>query len=47
MLLLVREYIQPLPRGLDADGVTDNLTTDLCAMVMALREARQATGYKG
>jgi len=47
MLMLVREYIQPLPRGLDADGVTDNLTTDLGAMVMALREARQATGYKG
>ena len=36
MLMLVREYIQPLPRGLDADGVTDSLTTDLGAMVMAL-----------
>lgn len=47
MLMLVREYIQPLPRGLDADGVTDNLTADLGAMVMALREAREATGYKG
>jgi len=47
MLMLVREYIQPLPRGLDADGVTDNLTTDLGGMVMAVREARQATGYKG
>ncbi len=45
--MLLREYIQPLPRGLDADGVTDNLTTDLGGMVMALREARQATGYKG
>jgi len=47
MLMLVREYIRPLPRGLDVDGVTDNLTTDLGAMVIALREARQATGYKG
>ncbi len=47
MLMLVREYIQPLPRGLDADGVTDSLTTDLGAMVMALREARQTTGHKG
>jgi len=47
MLMLLREYIQPLPHGLDADGVTDNLITDLGAMVMALREARQATGYKG
>ena len=47
MLMVVREYIQPLPRGLDADGVTDNLTTDLGAMVMALREARLATGYQG
>jgi hypothetical protein len=47
MLMLVREYIQPLPPGLDADGVTDNLTTDLGGMVMALREARQTTGDKG
>jgi hypothetical protein len=47
MLMVVREYIQPLPRGLDADGVTDNLITDLAGMVMALREARQATGLKG
>jgi hypothetical protein len=47
MLMLVREHIQPLPQGLDADGITDNLTTDLGAMVMALREARQTTGYKG
>lgn len=38
MLMLLREHIQPLPRGLDA-AVTDNLTTDLGAMVMALREA--------
>ena len=47
MLMVVRERIQPLPRGLDADGVTDNLTTDLGVMVMALRAARQATGYQG
>jgi hypothetical protein len=47
MLMIVREYIQPLPRGLDADGVTDNLTADLGAMVMALREAREATGHRG
>jgi hypothetical protein len=47
MLMLVREYIQPLPHGLDVDGVTDNLTTDLGAMVMALREARQVTGHRG
>jgi hypothetical protein len=47
MLMLVREYIRPLPRGLDADGVTDGLTIDLAGMVMALREARQATGYHG
>jgi hypothetical protein len=32
---------------LDVDGVTDNLATDLGVMLMALREARQATGYKG
>jgi hypothetical protein len=47
MLMLIREYVQPLPHGLDADGVTDNLTTDLGNMVMALREARQVTGHQG
>jgi len=46
MLMLEREYIQPLPRGLDADGITDNLTTDLGAMVMALREARWPPGTR-
>lgn len=46
MLMVVRVFMRPLPRGLDADGVTDNLTTGLGAMVMALREARRATGTK-
>ena len=47
MLMVLREWIQPLPPGLDADGYTDILTSDLGAMVMALREARQVTGHRG
>jgi hypothetical protein len=47
MLMILREFIEPLPPGLDADGCTDVLTDDLGVMVRALREARQATGYKG
>jgi hypothetical protein len=45
--MIVREYIQPLPRALDADGVTDNLIPDLAEIVMALCEARETTGHKG
>ena len=33
--------------ALGVDGVTDNLTTELGAMVMALRGVRQATGVQG
>jgi hypothetical protein len=40
LLMVVRDYIQPLPPGLAADGVTDNLTPDLAEMVTALRQAR-------
>jgi hypothetical protein len=47
MLMVVREFIEPLPPDWDGDGCTDYLTADLAAMVMALRDARQITGYKG
>jgi hypothetical protein len=36
-----------VPPGLDADGVTSNLTTGLGVMVMDRREPHQATGYEG
>jgi hypothetical protein len=47
MLMVVRDFIQPLPRGLAADGVTDNLTPDLEEIVAALRQARQDSGLAG
>jgi hypothetical protein len=47
MLMVIRDFIKPLPRGLAADGVTDNLTRDLEEIVAALRQARQDTGLAG
>jgi hypothetical protein len=41
MLMVIRDFIQPLPRGLAADGVTDNLTPDLQEIVAALRQAHR------
>ena len=47
MLMVVREFVQPLPPVWDWDGCTDYLEDNLAMMVTALREARQATGRKG
>jgi hypothetical protein len=47
MLMVIREFVQPLPPVWDGDGCTDYLEGDLATMVTALREARQATGHKG
>lgn len=47
MLMVLREFVQPLPPDWDSDGCTDYLVDDLAMMVTALREARQATGYTG
>jgi hypothetical protein len=47
MLMVFREFVQPLPPDWDGDGCTDYLKDDLAMMVTALREARQATGHKG
>lgn len=44
MLMIIRDFIQPLPRGLAEDGVTDNLTPDLQEIVTALRQAREDGG---
>jgi hypothetical protein len=40
LLMVVREYVQPLPAGLAADGIADDLTPDLVEMVAALRSSR-------
>jgi hypothetical protein len=47
MLMVLREFVQPLPPEWDGDGCTDYLDHDLAMMVAALREARQATGHRG
>jgi len=47
MLMVVREFVQPLPPVWDWDRCTDYLEDNLAMMVTALREARQATGQKG
>ena len=47
MLMVFREFVQPLPPEWDGDGCTDYLNDDLTLMVAALREARQATGQQG
>jgi hypothetical protein len=47
MLMVLREFVQPLPPDWDGDGCTDYLKDDLAMMITALREARQATGHKG
>ncbi|MDQ2816499.1 MAG: hypothetical protein M3Z75_32860 [Actinomycetota bacterium] len=44
MLMVIRDFIKRLPRGLADDDVTDNLTRDLEEIVAALRQARQDTG---
>ena len=47
MLMVIRDFIKPLPQGLAADGVTDNLTQDLEEIVAALRQARNDSGFAG
>jgi hypothetical protein len=47
MLMVIRDFIQPLPRGLAADGVTDQLTPDLKEIVVALRQAQEDSGHTG
>lgn len=46
MLMLVRDYVQPLPRGTET-GSRDPVTADLDEIAAALREARDATGLQG
>lgn len=46
MLMVIRDYIQPLPSGGGRHGA-DPVTGDIEEMVAALREVRQATGLHG
>jgi hypothetical protein len=43
LLMVIRDYIEPLPPGLDNDGVTDLVTPDLAEMVSAIRATRTPT----
>ena len=43
LLMVIRDYIEPLPSGLDNDGVTDLVTPDLAEMVSAIRATRTPT----
>ena len=47
MLMLLRDYAQPLPLGLGADGEADLVTPDLRELVGYLRQAREETGMHG
>jgi hypothetical protein len=47
MLMLIRDYIEPLPRGLAEEDGPDLVTPDLDELVAALRTAREATGFQG
>jgi hypothetical protein len=40
LLMVIRDYIEPLPPGIANDGVTDRVTSDLAEMVSAIRAAR-------
>jgi hypothetical protein len=46
MLMMVREYVQPLPRGTETDG-PDPVTRDLGEISGALRAVREETGLSG
>ncbi len=47
MLLVVRDFIRPLPEGVAADGSHDRFTDDLQEIVTVLRTAREQTGQRG
>jgi hypothetical protein len=44
LLMVIRDFIEPLPPGLDTDGVTDLATRDLAEMVDAIRTAGGGVG---
>jgi hypothetical protein len=47
MLMVVRDYIQPLPGVPTDDGTGDQVTPDLVELVMMLRQAGEAAGIQG
>ena len=47
MLMLIRDHLQPLPRGLITPGGPDMVTPDLRELAEALRRVRAASGMHG
>jgi hypothetical protein len=47
MLMLIRDYIQPLPQGRAAEAATDLVTPDLEELVGYLRRVGQEMGMHG
>ena len=50
MLMLIRDYVRPLPVGLPADageGAADMVTGDLLALARDLRRTGAETGFQG
>ena len=47
MLMLIRDHLQPLPRGFIAPGGPDMVTPDLQELAELLRRARAASGMHG
>jgi hypothetical protein len=47
MLMLIRDHLQPLPRGLITPGGPDMVTPDLQELTQELRRTRAASGMHG
>lgn len=47
MLMLIRDHLQPLPRGLISPGGPDMVTPDLQELTEELRRTRAASGMHG
>jgi hypothetical protein len=47
MLMLIRDHLQPLPRGLITPGGPDMVTPDLQQLTQELRTTRAASGMHG
>jgi hypothetical protein len=47
LLMLIRDYLQPLPAVPAEDGITDRVTPDLAEMARILRRAGGESGIQG
>jgi hypothetical protein len=47
MLMLIRDYIQPLPAAQEEDGGADKVTPDLMELLKLLRRLGGESGIQG